>query len=119
MSSKDGDRTTNNHEANGADTSAAPAQSTPTKLPPQQRRELIQELLERIEQHLDQQHLQQTERALKFARYIKPNVSLEDLLNPDDFQEIMSDPAFVYEDGVSNGILSAKISVRALLRGME
>lgn len=114
MSNKNGDSSIN---SDGAHTPLADISTT--KLSPQQRREFIEELLERIERHLDQQHVQQTERALKFARYIKPNVSLEDLLNPDDFQEIMNDPAFVYEDGVSNGILSAKISIRALLREME
>lgn len=74
------------------------------------------ELIALVEQSLSELHRQQCEKAACIAREKLPGVTSEDLLNPDNFPQIMKDPRFLYEDGQAAGVLSAKIAVCALLR---
>ncbi len=68
---------------------------------------------------LDAQHKQQVARAQKIAQIIRQDLTTEDLLNPDNFQEIINDPDFMYEDGQAAGILAAKVAVRATLKSIH
>lgn len=72
-------------------------------------------ILKELETLLAALHEQQNTKARKAAHRIRPDLTAEDLLNPDNFAEITADPDFMYEDGLAAGILSAKIAVRAKL----
>lgn len=61
---------------------------------------------------------QQHTKLLQLARRIVPDITPEDLRNPQDFVPLSRDPVFNYEDGILNGLRSAHIAVRAELRGL-
>lgn len=73
------------------------------------------ELIDKLELLLSKLHQSQCEKARKIAHLRRPDLTPEDLLNPDNFKEVINDPNFMYEDGLAAGILSAKIAVRACL----
>ena len=73
----------------------------------------IQNMLEDL---LSSMHQRQVDKAASLARRLRPDLTAEDLLNPDNFSEIINDPNFMYEDGQAAGLLSAKIAVRAALK---
>ena len=75
-----------------------------------------EKILEAVERTLHELHQYQVSRATKIARECRPELTAEDLLNPDDFAEIAADPRYMHEDGQAAGIMSAKIAVRAMLR---
>lgn len=77
----------------------------------------IEELLANLEVELDALHKQQSQKAKKLAHRLRPDLTDEDLLNPDNFKQIINDPDYMYEDGLAAGILSAKIALRAWVRG--
>ena len=45
----------------------------------------------------------QRKKLLKLSREILPNLTPEDLRNPQDFPELIKDPSFHYEDGLLAG----------------
>lgn len=57
----------------------------------------------------------QREKLLKLAREILPDVTPEDLRNPQDFPELIKDPLFNYEDGILAGYLAVQIAMRSRL----
>ena len=57
----------------------------------------------------------QREKLLKLAREILPDLTAEDLRNPQDFPELIKDPFFNYEDGLLAGYLAAQIAMRSRL----
>ena len=57
----------------------------------------------------------QREKLLKLAREILPDLTPEDLRNPQDFPELIKDPLFNYEDGLLAGYLAAQIAMRSRL----
>jgi len=57
----------------------------------------------------------QREKLLKLAREILPDVTPEDLRNPQDFPDLVKDPLFNYEDGLLAGYLSVQIAMRSRL----
>ena len=57
----------------------------------------------------------QREKLLKLAREILPDLTPEDLRNPQDFPELIKDPFFNYEDGLLAGYLAAQIAMRSRL----
>lgn len=61
---------------------------------------------------IDQQHT----KLLQLARRMVPDITPEDLRNPQDFRQLSEDPVFNYEDGVLAGLRSAHIAVRVELR---
>jgi hypothetical protein len=65
-----------------------------------------------LNQLIEQQH----EKVLQLARQLVPNLTPEDLRNPQDFPRLSRDPEFNYADGVLTGLRSALIAVRAELR---
>ena len=50
----------------------------------------------------------QQEKLLKFAREVIPYITSDDLLQVFDFPELEANPLFRYEEGVLEGILTAK-----------
>lgn len=62
--------------------------------------ELFDELLELQEKKL-----------LKFASEIIPNVTSDDILQPNDYPELENHPFFRYEEGVLKGLHAAKMAV--------
>ena len=57
----------------------------------------------------------QREKLLKLARQILPDLTPEDLRNPQDFPELIKDPLFNYEDGLLAGYLAVQIAMRSRL----
>ena len=57
----------------------------------------------------------QREKLLKLAREILPDLTPEDLRNPQDFPELTKDPLFNYEDGLLAGYLAVQIAMRSRL----
>ena len=57
----------------------------------------------------------QREKLLKLAREILPDLTPEDLRNPQDFPELIKDPFFNYEDGLLTGYLAVQIAMRSRL----
>lgn len=55
----------------------------------------------------------QRKKLLKFALQIIPNITLDDLLQPNDFPELEQHPFFRYEEGVLEGLLTARIAYLA------
>jgi hypothetical protein len=45
---------------------------------------------------------------LSFARRIIPRITLDDLMQPNDFVELENNPLFRYEEGVLHGLQMAK-----------
>jgi hypothetical protein len=72
--------------------------------------------LDVIERLLSQMIEQQEHKLLQLARQIVPDLTPEDLRNPQDFLPVARDPLFNYEDGVLAGLRSALMAVRAELR---
>ena len=66
---------------------------------------LLQELIEH----------QQT-KVLKVAREIVPDATPEDIRNPQDFPDLVSDTLFNYEDGILTGYLTLQTALRKQTR---
>ncbi|MBM3184561.1 MAG: hypothetical protein FJZ64_04585 [Chlamydiae bacterium] len=49
---------------------------------------------------------------LKMARSIVPDVTDEDLLQPNDFPELEMHPYFRYEEGILHAFLAAKAAIQ-------
>lgn len=75
-----------------------------------------EELLTLIEETLQPLHEHQNRRAQLTAQRLRPDLTEEDLLNPDNFAAVVTDPDFMFEHGQAAGILSAKLALRARLR---
>ena len=65
----------------------------------------------RLQQMIDFQR----EKLLELAREILPDLTPEDLRNPQDFPELRQDPLFNYEDGLLAGYLAVQIAMRSRL----
>jgi hypothetical protein len=74
------------------------------------------EVLELIERELDSLFRQQSERASKLAHRLIPELTPEDLLNPDDYPQLLEAPEFMFEHGAACGVMSAKIALRSALK---
>jgi tRNA(adenine34) deaminase len=55
----------------------------------------------------------QQKKLMKFASKIIPNITTDDLLQPNDFPVLETDPHFRYEEGVLEGILTARMACLA------
>ena len=66
---------------------------------------LLQELIEH----------QQT-KVLKVAREIVPDATPEDIRNPQDFPDLVTDTLFNYEDGILTGYLTLQTALRKQTR---
>ena len=74
------------------------------------------ELLEIAEPLFDQMIEQQRTKVLRLAREVVPQISSEDVMNPNDYPELKAHPTFDYEDGILAGLISAQMALRAALR---
>lgn len=73
-------------------------------------------IMNRLEELLSKMQSDQVARTIAIAGKLVPGLTHEDILNPDNFPQLMNDKSFIYEDGLAAGILAAKIAVRAELR---
>lgn len=55
----------------------------------------------------------QEEKLLALATSIIPNITTDDILQPNDYPELENHPFFRYEEGVLQGLHSAKIALLA------
>ena len=63
--------------------------------------ELVQEMI-----------VHQQSKVLKIAREILPDATPEDIKNPQDFPELVTDTLFNYEDGILTGYLTLQTALR-------
>ena len=68
-----------------------------------------------FESFMDQLIAQQQEKVLSIARTINPHLTLDDILNPHDFPQLMNHPTFNYEEGLATGLIAAQMGLRAHL----
>ena len=59
---------------------------------------------------------QQREKVLRLAREAVPNLSPEDVLNPHDFPQLRTHPAFEFEDGILSGLIASHLALRAEIK---
>ena len=75
------------------------------------------ELDARTEKLWDELIQQQERKLLRLASELRPDVTWDDLLQPQDIPEVATDPVFNYEDGMLAGIKAARMSFRARVLG--
>ncbi|MBX3719951.1 MAG: hypothetical protein KF898_09920 [Parachlamydiales bacterium] len=61
----------------------------------------------------------QQEKIKRCADQIVPNLTADDLLQPNDFPELESHPLFRYEEGVLEGLLTARMAYLALAQEIK
>lgn len=61
----------------------------------------------------------QRKKLLSFARKIIPNATPDDLLQPNDFPGLEQNPLFRYEEGVLEGLLTARMAYLARKKESE
>jgi hypothetical protein len=66
-----------------------------------------------MEQVFDELVEGQRKKMFRLAETIVPHITLDDLLQPNDFFELEHHPLFRYEEGVLEGILSARMAYLA------
>lgn len=59
----------------------------------------------------------QRKNLLRLGRRIVPNLTPEDVLQPNDFPELENHPEFRYEEGILAGLLSAQTAFRSCKSG--
>ncbi len=62
---------------------------------------------------------EQRRKLLKFASKIIPNLTTDDLLQPNDYPELENNPLFRYEEGVLEGLLTARMAFLAQKKESE
>jgi len=61
----------------------------------------------------------QKKRLLELARLILPNLTADDIMQPNDFPELEGHPEFRYEEGVLEGILTARMAFLAKRKELD
>lgn len=69
-----------------------------------------------LEELFDEMIAFQEKRLLDYAAEIIPNVTSDDILQPNDYEELEGHPFFRYEEGVLKGIHAAKMAALSLLK---
>lgn len=77
------------------------------------------EEMESLEELFDDIIRFQREKLLNLARRIIPHVTQDDILQPNDFPELENHPIFRYEEGVCEGLLTAKTLYLRFKRDQE
>lgn len=67
-----------------------------------------------MEKLLDELVEGQRKKLLNFACKTIPNFTTDDLLQPNDFPELENSPLFRYEEGILEGLLTARMAYLAL-----
>ena len=57
--------------------------------------------------------VEQEKKLLRVAQRIVPNITYDDLLQPNDFPELENHPVFRYEEGVCEGLRTAYVALRS------
>ncbi len=58
----------------------------------------------------------QQKKIYQLARQVKPNITLDDLLQPNDYPELENNPLFRYEEGVIEGVKTVQMALLALFK---
>jgi len=66
-----------------------------------------------VEEIFDELVENQRGKLIKVARGILSNLTMDDILQPNDFPELENHPYFRYEEGVLEGILTARMAYLA------
>lgn len=61
----------------------------------------------------------QRKKLLIFAQKLIPYATSDDLLQPNDFPELEQNPLFRYEEGILEGLLTARMAYLARRRELE
>jgi hypothetical protein len=61
----------------------------------------------------------QRKKIFKFAKEVIPYITADDLLQPNDFPELENHPFFRYEEGVLEGLLTARMAYLAWKKDFE
>ncbi len=72
--------------------------------------------MQEFERMFDEMIEQQQRKLLKLANEIRPNLTEDDILQPNDFPDLENHPYFRYEEGLLAGILSSRMAFLALSR---
>ncbi|NBU97446.1 MAG: hypothetical protein EBS19_04375 [Spirochaetia bacterium] len=66
-----------------------------------------------MQQMFDEMVEMQRKKILQYGRQIIPYLTADDVLQPNDFPQLESHPEFRYEEGVLEGLLSARMAYLA------
>lgn len=69
-----------------------------------------------MEKIFDEMISMQRSKLFKYATRIVPGITLDDLLQPNDFPLLEQHPAFRYEEGVLEGLMAARIAYLAHIK---
>ncbi len=69
-----------------------------------------------IDQFLEELITLQRKKVFEIASNLGVHLTQEDILNPQDYPELLRSPRFNFEDGVLAGLLSAQMALRSKLR---
>ena len=61
----------------------------------------------------------QKTRVLKSGRQIIPNLTTEDVLQPNDYPQLENNPIFRYEEGILEGVQTIQMALRAYSKEQE
>lgn len=67
---------------------------------------------EALDRLLAEMVAQQTRKVVNLARELVPNLTGDDILNPQDFPKLAVDPDFNFEDGLLAGLKAAASAIR-------
>ena len=76
----------------------------------------LQQILRELEEVMERRVEGQRRKVFDVAHRLDPDLSRDDILNPDDHLILKRSEPFNYEDGILAGLLSAQILVRSRLR---
>ncbi len=68
----------------------------------------------KIQKLLDEIVEAQREKVLRCGRHFVPTLTSEDVLQPNDYPELESNPHFRYEEGVLEGVQTVRAALLAL-----
>lgn len=68
---------------------------------------------------LDELRVAQEKKLLALGRRIIPELTPDDLLQPNDFDSLEHNPYFRYEEGILHGIQTAEAALRAELKTLR
>ena len=69
-----------------------------------------------MEELFDEMIAFQEKKLLDYASEIIPNMTSDDILQPNDYDELENHPVFRFEEGVLKGIQAARMAVLAKMR---
>jgi hypothetical protein len=72
-----------------------------------------------MEQLFDELVEGQRKKLLHFAQEIIPHLTMDDLLQPNDFPKLEHNPLFRYEEGILEGLLTARMAYLAAQKSTE